>query len=93
MLDYVGKISEKQTSKGHALNMIDVYTKDNCIQCEATLRFFKNRNIPFRVKDVAHDSSWKEYLPDALAAPVVVDHDTNRAWSGFRKDELDKCVS
>ena len=68
--------------------LVTVYSKPNCVQCNATYRALDDKGIPYTVIDMSQD-------PEALAAvkelgylqaPVVVlgqDH-----WSGFRPDKI-----
>lgn len=69
---------------------VTVYTKTNCVQCDATKRWLKRYGIDF-------DSINLEESPEAMAkvqelgysaAPVVVT-DTD-SWSGFRISKLEK---
>lgn len=67
---------------------ITVYSKPNCVQCDATYRALNKNGLDYEVIDITQD-------PEALAtvkalgyqqAPVVFaagDH-----WSGFRPDKI-----
>jgi glutaredoxin-like protein NrdH len=72
--------------------MITVYSNPNCVQCETTKRYLKQRGVPFEEKMIK-DSP--EVLPIIEAngyttAPVVVT-DTG-SWSGFRITKLAEYV-
>lgn len=65
-----------------------LYTKPNCVQCNATERALKQKNIPFVAIDLTQD-------PQALAhivsmgyrqVPVVVNGEQH--WSGFCPDRI-----
>lgn len=67
---------------------IIIYSKPDCVQCNATYQMLERKNISYQVIDLTQD-------PDALKhvrtlgyqqVPVVVagqDH-----WSGFRPDKI-----
>lgn len=67
---------------------ITVYTKPQCVQCDATKRALNKAGIAYDVVDVTEDA-------DALAkvkalgyvqAPVVVNGEDH--WGGFRPDRI-----
>lgn len=68
---------------------ITVYTKPDCVQCNATYKALDNAGISYDVVDVSIDESAREYVMTLgyLTVPVVVvsgfDH-----WSGFRPDRI-----
>ena len=73
--------------------MTTVYTKPNCVQCDATKRYLDKAGIEYSVVDVMQE-------PEALdlilglgfqAAPVVVSDSGN--WSGFQPDKLNLLAS
>ena len=67
---------------------ITVYSKPNCVQCDATYRALNKRGFEYEVVDITQD---EEALQTVKAlgyqqAPVVFadgDH-----WSGFRPDKV-----
>ena len=68
--------------------MTTVYTKPNCVQCDATKRYLDRSGIKYDTVDITKE-------PDALemilgmgfsAAPVVISDSGN--WSGFQPDKL-----
>jgi glutaredoxin-like protein NrdH len=68
--------------------MTTVYTKPNCVQCDATKRYLDKAGIEYDTVDITKD-------PEALdlilsmgfqAAPVVISDAGN--WSGFIPDKL-----
>lgn len=67
---------------------VTVYTKPQCVQCDATKRALNSSRVEYEAVDVTED-------PKALAAvqafgylqaPVVVT--SNDHWSGFRPDKI-----
>ncbi|SEA05236.1 ribonucleoside-diphosphate reductase class Ib glutaredoxin subunit [Bowdeniella nasicola] len=67
---------------------ITVFSKPNCVQCDATYRALKKNGLEYTVVDITEDA---EALANVKAlgyvqAPVVFadgDH-----WSGFRPDRI-----
>lgn len=69
---------------------ITVYSKPQCVQCEATKRALSKAGVSYDVVDVTKDA---EALATVRAlgymqAPVVVT--PNEHWSGFRPDRIKK---
>lgn len=65
-----------------------VYTKDNCVQCNATKRLLNKLDIPYTEVNVDNDSDAREFIKGLgfLQAPVVVtDSD---AWGGYNPDKI-----
>lgn len=67
---------------------VTVYTKPQCVQCDATKRALSSSRVEYETVDITED-------PDALAtvkalryaqAPVVVTNEDH--WSGFRPDKI-----
>ncbi|WP_046397026.1 glutaredoxin-like protein NrdH [Photorhabdus luminescens] len=67
---------------------ITIYSKPDCVQCNATYQALNRRNIPYQIVDLTEN-------PQALATiramgyqqvPVVVT-DTQH-WSGFHPDKI-----
>lgn len=73
--------------------MVLVYEKENCTQCYGTKLFLNKLGVVFETRHVVTDETWKDYLPDAKSAPVVVNLTTGEAWSGYRRDRLIECAS
>ena len=72
---------------------ITLYTKPQCVQCNATKRALTKaglvENVDYRTVDVSQDAEALEHLKNLgyLQAPVVVAGDDH--WSGFRPDKID----
>lgn len=67
---------------------ITVYSKPNCVQCNATYRALDKSGITYSTVDVTVDSLALEQVK-ALGyaqAPVVVAGEDH--WSGFRPDKI-----
>lgn len=67
---------------------VTVYTKPQCVQCDATKRALSSSRVEYEALDLTED-------PDALKAvkalgyaqaPVVIAGDDH--WSGFRPDKI-----
>lgn len=67
---------------------ITVYSKPNCVQCNATYRALKNAGIDYTVVDVTEDEASYDMIIGLgyLAAPVVIAGETH--WSGFQPDKI-----
>lgn len=72
-------------------NELVVYSKPNCVQCNATYRALDAKGIPYRVVDLSQDDDALEYVKDLdstyMQAPIVV-VDEHDHWSGFRPDQI-----
>jgi glutaredoxin-like protein NrdH len=69
--------------------MVTVYTKPNCVQCEATKRHLDKNGISYDTVDISQDISAYDKLIDLgyRAAPVVItDQDS---WAGYNPDKID----
>lgn len=65
-----------------------VFTKPNCVQCEATKRAMKKHNIAHTTVDISQDDDALSKVKQLghYQAPVVVVGDDS--WSGFRPDRI-----
>jgi glutaredoxin-like protein NrdH len=68
---------------------VTVYTKDNCVQCEATKRHLDKLEIPYSTVNITNDIRALDKLISLgyRSAPVVVT-DTD-SWAGYVPDKLD----
>src|SRR5699024_7671404 len=74
-------------TKEHTMS-ITVYTKPDCVQCDATKRALNKSGIAYDLVDLTEDRVALESIK-ALGyaqAPVVVTSEDR--WSGFRPDKL-----
>ena len=71
---------------------VTVYTKPNCVQCDATKRWLTKNDIPFETKDIYEDQELMQKFVDQgfMSAPIVqTDVET---WSGFRISKLEALI-
>jgi len=68
--------------------MVTIYTKPNCVQCNATYRAMDAKGIPYTVIDLTEDLAALELVRSLgyLQAPVVITDTTH--WAGFRPDMI-----
>jgi len=68
---------------------ITIYTKPNCVQCNATYRALDSAGLEYAVVDITEDPQARDYVMALgyLQAPVVVVDDADH-WSGFRPDRI-----
>jgi glutaredoxin-like protein NrdH len=68
---------------------VTVYTKVNCVQCEATKRHLDKLNVAYETVDVTNDVAALDKLISLgyRSAPVVVTD--NDSWAGYVPDKLD----
>ena len=69
---------------------VTVYTKDNCVQCEATKRHLDKLDISYSTINITNDISALDKLISLgyRSAPVVVTDDDS--WAGYVPDKIDK---
>lgn len=67
---------------------ITVYTKPNCVQCNATYRSLDQLKIEYNVVDLTQDQEAMKLVLSLghKSAPIVVTETDN--WSGFRPDKI-----
>jgi glutaredoxin-like protein NrdH len=72
--------------------MITVYSKPQCVQCNATYTALDKKGIEYEVIDVTVDAVAMDKIVEMgfYQAPVVVAGDM--AWSGFRPDMIAKAA-
>ncbi|MDO5061342.1 MAG: glutaredoxin-like protein NrdH [Actinomycetaceae bacterium] len=65
---------------------ITVYSKPQCVQCDATKRALKKQGLEFEVIDMSLDLEALEFVKGLgyVQAPVVMAGDQH--WSGYRPD-------
>lgn len=76
--------------------VVTVYSKDNCVQCNATYKDLERKGVDYSVDDIYAEENFAMVQElNYMSAPVVtvrengelVDH-----WSGFRPDKIDELV-
>lgn len=76
---------------------IALYTKSNCVQCNATKRHLDKAEVAYEVIDIESDQEAFDYVTSELdhkQAPVVVASIRGRwrHWSGFNPAMLDEAI-
>lgn len=72
-----------------AESTVTVYTKPDCVQCDATKRTLNKHGIPFAEIDLSANADALDRLKAAgwMRAPVVETAD-GQMWSGYRPDRI-----
>lgn len=72
---------------------VTVYSKPQCVQCDATYRALDKRGIAYTSVDISKDRAAQEMVRDLgyLQAPVVIAGDTH--WSGYSPDRIAKLAA
>jgi glutaredoxin-like protein NrdH len=68
---------------------VTVFTKANCVQCEATKRHLDKINVAYDVVDITSDITALDRLISLgyRSAPVVITD--NDSWAGYMPEKLD----
>jgi len=71
---------------------VTVYTKPNCVQCEATKRLMDKLEISYDTVDITQNIGAYDMLigKGFRSAPVVITDDD--AWAGFVPDKINGLV-
>jgi glutaredoxin-like protein NrdH len=74
--------------------MTTVYTKPQCVQCEATKRMMDKLGVEYTTVDIVENPEELQKLIDMgyRAAPVVVT-DEGDAWSGFQPAKIEELAA
>lgn len=72
---------------------ITIYSKPNCVQCNATYQALDRQRIPYQVIDLTEDTQAFDFVKQLgyQQVPVVVAGEQH--WSGFRPDMINNLVS
>ncbi|CNF20748.1 glutaredoxin-like protein NrdH [Yersinia nurmii] len=67
---------------------IIIYSKPDCVQCNATYRAFDRHGISYQIIDLTNDSQAFNHVKSLgyQQVPVIVAGDDH--WSGFRPDKI-----
>lgn len=67
---------------------IIIYTKPDCVQCNATYRAMDRQGIDYRVVDLTQDQQALNHVKSLgyQQVPVIITGDDH--WSGFRPDKI-----
>ena len=72
---------------------VTVYTKPDCVQCDATKRWLTKNDIPFETKDLSESEDLlKLFISKGFMAAPIVETDVLGTWSGFRVSKLEALV-
>lgn len=72
---------------------ITLYTKDRCVQCNATKRALDKLHIEYDTVDVAADDEALAHITGMGYQQVPVVEAGDAHWSGFRPDRIKELVS
>ena len=69
--------------------MIKVYSKKDCSQCVATIKYLEKKEVSFELHIVDEDEDSLGFVKNLgyMALPVVYQNEYEH-WSGFRPDKL-----
>lgn len=69
---------------------ITVYSKPQCVQCNATKRALDKQGLDYEIVDMSVDAAALEYVKSLgyAQAPVVMAGDQH--WAGYRPDLIKK---
>jgi glutaredoxin-like protein NrdH len=84
--------NEDKTCDGSHKKVVNVYTNENCIQCDRTKKFLDDNNIPYKTISLADnmDDAKKFVEMGFRSAPIV--ETKNEVWSGFKLDKLKSLI-
>lgn len=70
------------------MNKITIYSKPNCVQCNATYQALDSKQIAYQIIDLTKDTQALELVRKLgyQQVPVVVAGDKH--WAGFRPDMI-----
>ncbi|GAA1681213.1 NrdH-redoxin [Citricoccus zhacaiensis] len=73
------------------MTTVTVYSKPDCVQCNATYRALEKKGIDYETVDLSQDVDALERIRTLgyMQAPVVVTA-TGDHWSGFRPDKIEE---
>ena len=72
--------------------MITVYTKPQCVQCDATKRWLDSKGLAYSTIDITEDQeAFDKIVSLGFRAAPVVDSPVG-SWSGFNPDKLSQLI-
>lgn len=74
--------------KVNNMTEITIYSKPNCVQCNATYQALDRKSISYQIIDLTEDSQALELVKKLgyQQVPVVIAGDKH--WAGFRPDMI-----
>lgn len=75
--------------EGQRPEVVTLYSKPGCVQCNASARNLHDNHIPFTVIDMSEDEEAIALVKELgyMQAPVLVSPNGEH-WSGFRPDKI-----
>ncbi len=72
------------------MSVITIYSKPDCVQCNATYQALDRKSIPYQVIDLTQDHEALQFVRQLgyQQVPVVVADQEH--WSGFRPDIINR---
>lgn len=67
---------------------VTIYSKPDCVQCNATSQMLTRKNIPFSVIDITQDEQAYQHVRTLGYQQVPVVIAGQEHWAGFRPDKL-----
>ncbi|CQJ61329.1 glutaredoxin-like protein [Yersinia intermedia] len=72
--------------------IIIIYSKPDCVQCNATYRAFDKQGIAYQIIDLTEDLQALNHVKSLGYQQVPVIIAGNEHWSGFRPDKINALV-
>lgn len=72
---------------------ITIYTKENCVQCNATCRAMDKKGIAYHLVDILEDQEALAHVRALGYQQVPVVQTASEHWSGFRPDKISRLAS
>ena len=71
---------------------IIIYSKPDCVQCNATYRALDKQGITYQIIDLTQDAQALSHVKSLGYQQVPVIIAGNEHWSGFRPDKINASV-
>ena len=73
--------------------MVTIYTKNNCVQCDATKRMMDKLGVEYSTINISDNPDELDKLIELgyRAAPVVITD--NDSWAGFNPEKITELVA
>lgn len=77
---------------------VTIYSKPNCVQCNATYKAMDKTGVPYNVVDLSQDEQALAAVTELgyQQAPVTIisngDSETDLHWSGFHPTNINKYI-
>lgn len=67
---------------------IILYTKPQCVKCNATKKYLDKLNLPYQVKDVTVDPEAREFVESLGYKMMPVVQAGDETWNDFRIEKI-----